>query len=277
MFLTKNIKRNIKIENWIKCRTRGNKIKMLDRDKKNSLLLLESTMANTLLLEGLDCLRHASIFEPGLYYQAFFSLSTGLERLLKIIFIYNYIDKNNGHFPQNSELRKFKHNIKKIVNIYAPDLLNTHIYNIIIEFITDFAERIRYYNLDSLTGKNNTDEPISIWTIIEVIILKNYKAKIPILNNNVLQNNINEIADVHYVLSDGTIIDNIDPILSEMMIKDLNQGYNVLVFYEIIKKLVDILVKYQGNCTYPDMKEIFKTFRMNYTKYEIRNKKKWRR
>ena len=47
----------------------------------------EASLTASLLGNGLNALRKADLYNKGLYYQAFFSLSIGIERLLKIIVI----------------------------------------------------------------------------------------------------------------------------------------------------------------------------------------------
>ena len=249
-----------------------------DINKEESLILIEANIANDMMLDGLTGLRKANNFEIEKYYKSFFLLSIGIERLLKLILIYEYKKKNDGKLPSNKILKDSGHNIKKMIKTSCPNLLDKYIYNIVIEFITDFAKNTRYYNLDILTGKELEADPISVWNIIEGIILKTYNAKIPVIQNNqILKNMIKEFTDMHITLSDGTTTDNIEPLLFEIETKDIIQGYNVLVFYEIIQSLVEILVDYQGNNTYPDMREIFRIFLASYTKSEIRNKKNWKK
>ena len=66
-------------------------------------------------------------------------------------------------------------------------------------------------------------------------------------------------------------------IIHEYKIKDTIQEYNVLIFYEIIKILVNKLIESEGNSTYPDMEEIFSNFRIEIKEEEIRKKQDWRK
>ncbi len=246
-----------------------------DKTKQEGLILIEANMANTLLLVGLDSLRRASLFKVGSYYQAFFSLSIGIERILKLICIYDYRNKNNGRFPENKVLKDLGHDINKMIKIYKPELLQEHIYKIVIDFMTDFAQKTRYYNLNELTGKEDAD-PILVWGFIEPIILKHYNVEIPMIENKKkVMNDLNKLLDIHLKLSDGTTIYNAEPIILEYETNKIAREYNVLVLYKIIRALVNTLIKIQGNNEYPDMKEIFNTFVQNWEEVEIRNKEDW--
>ncbi len=79
-------------------------------------------MTNTMLLEGLDCLSHADSFHQEMYYQAFYSLAIGIERLLKLIKIDQYRVKFDGKFPKNLELKKMGHHIEEMIREIAPEL-----------------------------------------------------------------------------------------------------------------------------------------------------------
>lgn len=249
-----------------------------DKIKEQGLLRLEAKMANALLLDGLDSLKKASLLNEGFYYQSFFSLSTGIERLLKLTIIYQYKKENEEKLPENKTLRKLKHEIKKMVELYVPELLEKNMYGVIIEFIDEYARRTRYYNLDTLTGKENEVDPFKVWSIIEGYILKNYNAQIPNIEEETkIANELNQSIGIEWKLSDGTEIKDMGPIVHEYIIKDTIQEYNVLIFYEIIKILVNKLIESQGNNTYPDMEEIFSNFRIEIKEEEIRKKQDWRK
>ena len=61
---------------------------MEEFNQAEKLLLIEGSLSAYALANGLDCLRRANVYEKGMYYQSFFSLSIGIERLLKLIIIY---------------------------------------------------------------------------------------------------------------------------------------------------------------------------------------------
>ena len=80
---------------------------------KERVLANEASLTASLLGNGLNALRKADIYNKGLYYQAFFSLSIGIERLLKIILITQYRCAHEGDFPVDLDLKKIGHDLNK--------------------------------------------------------------------------------------------------------------------------------------------------------------------
>lgn len=252
---------------------------MEDFKIEEKLLLIEGSLASTILAEGLNCLRKADIYQKGMYYQAFFSLSIGIERLLKLIIIYDYRAKNSGKMPENRVIKEKGHNLYEMINIVAPKILENDLNKIIIRFLSEFAKYSRYYNLDTITGKSiQKINPLEEWNIIEKMILKEYKAKIKeIQNKKKFASYINQTSDILYLsMNLNQITDTLD-IINEVEKRDIVQGYNVLVFYKIIRSLVYILTDYElQNNFFPNLREFFKYFKGNYTDGEIRRKKNWK-
>lgn len=165
-----------------------------------------------------------------------------------------------------------------MVELYAPELLEKNMYDIVIAFIDEYAERTRYYNLNTLTGKQNEIDPLKVWSIIEGYLLKNYDVQIPNIEEETkVVNELNQSIGMEWKLSDGTEIKDMGPIIHEYKIKDTIQEYNVLSFYEIIKILVNKLIESQENNSYPDMEKIFSNFRIEMTEEQIRKKQDWRK
>ena len=58
----------------------------------------------------------ANYTQNGLYTQAFFALSIGLERVAKLVIIEDYAIDNKGRFPDNNILKNIKHDIDVLLN-----------------------------------------------------------------------------------------------------------------------------------------------------------------
>jgi hypothetical protein len=123
-------------------------------------------------------LRDAPSGEPGPFYSSFFNYAIGLERLLKILLM---LDRwhDERKFPDNSQLKQYGgksgHNLAMLHNSVLPlfskyavarmpswelDEINKDILN----FLADFANGSRYFNLDQLAGSSNHGEnPIYRW------------------------------------------------------------------------------------------------------------------
>lgn len=250
---------------------------MEDSNQEESLLLLEGTLTNTMLLEGLDCLRSANIYVKGLYYQAFFSLSIGIERLLKLIIVEEYRGKNKK-VPDNSYLTKLGHDIYEMVKLYAPSLLKDEINEKVITFFSNFAKTTRYYNLDVLTGKESKFlNPLEEWKEIENLIISKYSIKYKkVENKEVLAKTLDEFADIRFQGMNLREINSGLQIVEEAEERDVRQGAGVLVCFRIIQELTNKLNLIEMEyCLYPYLWEIFRKIRGSYTNIEIRRKKDW--
>lgn len=247
-------------------------------DEDEKFLILEANLALTTIANGLDCLKHSNIYKKGLFYQAFFSLSIGIERLLKLVIIDKYRIENQGRFPNNKVMKDYGHHLYKMVNNVNPQLLNDKIFDKVVKFFDDFAQKTRYYNLDTLTGKKSNElNPIQEWDIIEKNIIKEYNVKIQqIQNKDILTNFMNQYYDVMYLDDSLETISSGIGILEELEKRQTLQEYDTLVCYKIIQSLVNVLVLQERKYNlYPYLWEIFDFFCGNSTDYEIRKKDMW--
>lgn len=146
-----------------------------------SLLTLEGHLVHSSLTRGLTSLRAASIHEKGSFYAAFFQLSIGLERLMKVILVIDHMARNSMDPPSDRVLRRHGHDL---VTLFAylqslsdpvPNPLQsispTGIPFQILTFMSSFAKIARYYNLDSLVASSRSADPLSEWhDVVEAIL-----------------------------------------------------------------------------------------------------------
>ena len=71
----------------------------------------EAELAKRVTCSGLSALRKASPARPGVYYDAFFGISIGLERLAKLVWLVDECIARGGSFPSDRDLRVLGHNI----------------------------------------------------------------------------------------------------------------------------------------------------------------------
>lgn len=142
-----------------------------------ALFQQEGFLARSSLLAGLNALRKANIDDTnkGLFYSAFFELSIGFERLMKLVLVIEYMSKNDLKPMTDQELKnEYGHKIKSLYTSCAK--LNEELGNPnnefygedsfewnIIHFLHEFALSARYYNLSKLTNRNKTNDPLSEW------------------------------------------------------------------------------------------------------------------
>ncbi|WP_336333801.1 hypothetical protein [Pseudomonas putida] len=142
-----------------------------------TLLQQEGLLARTSLLSGIDLLLKANLDETkaGNFYSAFFQLTIGIERLLKLVIITNHMLENNYKPPTDDELRKkYGHNIKSTYlhalsvrnkwgneKVIAPEA--DSIEEKILDFLERFANKSRYYNLRELNNTTEDRGPLGDW------------------------------------------------------------------------------------------------------------------
>ncbi|ULQ61031.1 hypothetical protein K7I13_07200 [Brucepastera parasyntrophica] len=69
-------------------------------------LLKEAQFTCEMLCAGYTQIRKANYARRGIYFQAFTSISTGLERIGKLSLILDYGIKNNSSFPNLEYMKK---------------------------------------------------------------------------------------------------------------------------------------------------------------------------
>lgn len=147
--------------------------------KTFTLLQNEGFLMQGCFKSSLRGLLQAPSGEPGPFYSVFFNYAIGLERLLKILLM---LDRwhDERKFPDNAELKKYGgksgHNVAmlhasaltlfskyqvKRNNEWELDAINKYLLN----FLADFANGSRYFNLDQLAGSiiQQGENPIYRW------------------------------------------------------------------------------------------------------------------
>ena len=253
------------------------------------LLGRECALSAMSIGQGLTLIRKYDFVKHAYGTQAFFMLSIGIERLLKVILIYNHRRKNNNDFPNNAELKKYGHKIKPLYEnalkiseeIGMPELsqelTSDPIFDQIVEFLTKFSNTSRYYNLDTLTGSSNdTDEPLRMWNkeINKVIVERHYR------HNDNKANFIKELTDaigknflVEFDTDEGKKINNLRDFYLEGMTVTVKQKYGMFYLYCMIRFLSDLLWHLDKNY-FPMVSEYFVIFRNSDNAY-VKGRKTW--
>jgi hypothetical protein len=160
------------------------------KDSESFLLLSqEGYLIRSCLTSGLTELRKANVHHKGCFYSALFNLSIGIERLLKVIIIVDYMLENKLDVPSSKDLKKYGHNILelydssvkiadkrgiKITGFLSLDAINQDL----LTLLNNFATTTRYHNLDTLSEKKNNQDPLEHWNnIIQEVIFKDVSDK----------------------------------------------------------------------------------------------------
>jgi hypothetical protein len=137
-------------------------------------IAFKAELAKCLTCSGLTALRKAPPTRPGIYYDAFFGLSIGLERLAKLAWLIDECIRRNGAFRTDKNLKSVGHDIQTLVKraqliqssqfAYLP-LPSDSITDHIITFLSEFAKHTRYYNIDFFVGgkSRGMGDPIKTW------------------------------------------------------------------------------------------------------------------
>ena len=152
-----------------------------DIDSKNVILIMkEAGLSASSIEQGLTALRRANFVQKWIYYQAFFLLTIGIERLLKLTIITIHRVEENK-LPDNGLLKSYGHDIEKLFESVSKHLspkskfLDSDVlYKQILSFLSQYASKSRYYNLDSLSGIGKTTDPLHQWQSIQTEIIKRH-------------------------------------------------------------------------------------------------------
>jgi hypothetical protein len=141
------------------------------------LLQQEGFLIRSSLLSGLHHLRNARVDRKGDFYTGFFLLSIGLERLMKATFVIEFMRHNSLATPSNRELKDFGHELTTIwdhlARVEVADKPNPllaipkdSLERQILAFLSEFANRSRYHNLDSLGAERCSSDPLEGWDAV---------------------------------------------------------------------------------------------------------------
>jgi hypothetical protein len=146
---------------------------------QNESYLIESCVAH-----GLHALRNADLSQKGNFYTAFFQLSIGLERLMKVTLIIDHMARHKHVPPDGRTIRDYGHELTRLfgqvnsihtslsphpLHALAPGTLEHDI----LLFLDAFADSSgRYFNLDQLSKKTKITDPLVSWTEILKRIVK---------------------------------------------------------------------------------------------------------
>ncbi len=137
----------------------------------------EGFLIQSCLTHGLTDLRTASVSDKGKFYTASFHLSIGLERLMKVILVIDYMANNALATPTTAQLKQHGHNLAQLFDtlmampVKSPPnplsgISRTSIAYEILDLLSDFARASRYFNLDSLSAPQSQVDPLERWSAV---------------------------------------------------------------------------------------------------------------
>jgi hypothetical protein len=259
-------------------------------------LMKEAQFTKEMLGAGATQIRNANYATKGIYFQAFTSLSTGLERIGKLCLVLDYYVETGGQFPDFDYLKKIGHNISliyaksvAIINDRSIALsylqhLDAPIHKNILSVLSNFAQGDRYSNLDLLVGSVRLGDPVASWfETVDQIILDSFvsdakKSKIT-HNARLIDQMIGNDTSVQYTSEIEGEITTVEEASFRAGMQKAVAPYRQLFVVQIIRFWVELVCDLQykamtvGKQDIPFLDEIFAPF-YNPDTY-IRTRKTW--
>lgn len=222
----------------------------------------EAQLAAELTAAGVTTLGRANYAQQGYYIQAFFNLSTGLERLGKLVFVCDHAIESNGRFPNDNDLRRLGHSIQKLVQ-KSREIANRRqlklgfaaapidpIHSSIIDILDKFGRSTRYYNLDLVSGADvsRDSEPIQHWwnRVGQPILDRHYSKKRRERDERAaaaMSALIGHLTFVLHTREDGTVIDDFETASRLTGATAVVQKYGRLYVLQIIRWMSRVLAE----------------------------------
>lgn len=240
-------------------------------------LLSEANFTKQMLGAGATQIRRAGYADKGIYFQAFTSLSTGLERIGKLCMMLDYYLEHQA-FPDLAYMRREighqislihkntaeivkrrKLQMKYLSTLTAPAHLS------IITALSEFALGDRYSNINLLVGSNKSSDPIAGWfervdkPLFETCVSASKKEKI-MHNAEVAESWLGSTSDVLHISETGGMITTMAEASLRTGIQEAVAPYRQFYVLQIIRYWVEVLWELQrsiGSGDIPDFGEVF--------------------
>lgn len=222
----------------------------------------EALLTKQMLGAGATYIYKANYALHGMYFQAFTSLSVGLERIGKLCVMLDHVVDNGGAFPSDAHMRTVGHDL---VGLYKrsqtiklsrkfnfrslQDLSDPTRYSI-LEILSSFAKGDRYANINLLSGKAVSRDSMAAWA--SVVDEKLYQDKVTAKKKALIQTQVQQCASmdrhtfVFHAAEDGSpILTYGDGLLRELKRKAV-APYRQLLVLQIIRYWVDLLLELEA-------------------------------
>ncbi|OGS12951.1 MAG: hypothetical protein A2285_00360 [Elusimicrobia bacterium RIFOXYA12_FULL_57_11] len=258
-----------------------------------SALIKEAQFTREMLGSGATQIRSANYATKGVYFQAFTSLSTGLERIGKLCLMLDYYIDHSNKFPDSDYMRNtIGHSIeliytgsmeivkkRSILLKFTPKPLSP-IHQAILKNLSEFARGDRYSNINLVTGDKRQGDPIASWfTEVDLPLYTtcvSEKKKKNIHNNAIAVSELlSPNAMVRHVSETGTGITVLEDASIRTGVYTAVAPYRQLYVLQIIRYWIELLTSLQntsmqGNDDIPDFGEIFAPFYNSDTYFKTR-------
>jgi len=259
-------------------------------------LIKEAQFTKEMLGAGATQIRRANYASKGVYFQAFTSLSTGIERIGKLCLILDHFINHEGKFPDDNDMRAMGHKIGKIytksqsvivdnsIAMKYLSNLNAPIHQAILKVLDEFATGDRYSNINLIVNAERQGDPIASWSqkVNELI----YSMYIPEKKRNKIHEDAAKLQKAYHIVyimfssETNEPINNIEELSYQHAMFETISPYRQFYVLQTIRYWVELLVglQYKAMSTdthydIPYFDEIFLCF--NVRDQWLKRRKKW--
>ena len=262
------------------------------------LLQQEAYLAAGALSSGLTALRNAQFPDKASFYLGFFNTSIAFERVMKLVITVDHMLENSFVAPTVSELKTHGHDLESLHNSCVAIGHKHQVESIksfpdgsieleILKFLSEFAKKSRYYNLDALSSPPSSyREPLDRWgNILEHI----FNSDVP---QSKKQKRMAQASEMHNLLSnsiqatqhgmDGSLLD-LPEVFNLPAKHELAVPYSMVKLFNLLSPLLELAGELGHKGFYdsprdtgpqcPIISEFFVYF--GGSSAQIRRKKRW--
>lgn len=260
-------------------------------EDKRQLLFKEASLSAMNLGVGLTFLRKSNFAQTGFIYQSFFSLSIGIERLIKLMLVYEYYGQNKSFPPDGKYLKSRGHDLSVLFDEAEKLAVNYNCLNYfdrfrkepicqnILKNLSDFARRDRYFHLDELSNASiNSVDPLKKWDKeVNQLIVQKHKSRKNSEHDELMKvaSVVDKNSHIRHINEQGLPIDDFTSLIQESSSVEKKQKYSMFYTYIIIRALCE-LQENQNRHFHSNafLNEFFVAFRNHPDNYVLR-KKTW--
>ena len=220
-------------------------------------LLLEASLAASCLGIGLTGIRQYSFADKGRFFAGMFGVTIGLERILKLCVVLEHLLRT-GAPPTQNELKDHGHSLSALLTTVravnarcalAVDEggLEGTLSQKIVELLTSFAGKARYYNLNVMTRTQAIPmaEPLAAWAreIGQELVRRHHRPSARVRADIAAAAALKGTPGVlmEHVGDDGAPIQDLGGFVSHSAVAETKQKYSVFYIHGIALFCIGVL------------------------------------
>jgi hypothetical protein len=262
-----------------------------------STLLKEAEFTKEMLGSGATQIRKANYASKGIYFQAFTSLSTGLERIGKLCIMLDRYIETRGAFPDFNYMKnEIGHKLlllynrsqevieRRTISLNHLQAFDDTIHQAIIEILHNYAEGDRYSNINILVRGRQINDPIAEW--FNRVDVPLFKSRVSRRKREIIEQNaevtgavMDNISYVLHLSETGAEISNAREASRQAGIYESTSPYRQLYVLQVIRYWTELLLSLEELArevpgeNIPFFREIF--FDFGHDDSYFRTRKKW--